>query len=127
MGWIHWQKVVINISKNRKKDMHLARKFAEKSLSLIPSVNPYLILASLDAYERKHDSAIANVDRALELAPAGGDAHNIGGSTKVVSGQPAEGIRLMKLGMCYEPDYPEYVSRHLAYALIRDGIRQITY
>ena len=127
MGWIHWQKVAINISKNQKKDMHLARKFAEKSLSLIPSVNPYLILASLDAYERKHDSAIANVDRALELAPAGGDAHNIGGSTKVVSGQPAEGIRLMKLGMCYEPDYPEYVSRHLAYALIRDGIRQITY
>lgn len=121
MGWLHWQKLVLRISKDRKKDRTLARKYAEKSLSIMPNPGAYLLLASLDVYASKHESVIANIDRALELAPAHGSAHTIGGWAKLSSGQPAEGVRLMKLGMRLEPVYPTFVAYNLAYAYMELG------
>ena len=121
MGWLYWQKVVMQISKDPQKDLATARSFAEKALSAGVDAHTHLILAWLDIFELKHDSATAHADRAVELLPSGGDTNSIGGTAKIYSGQPAEGVELLKKGMRYEPDYPEWAPRDLSLGLMMLG------
>ncbi len=99
-----------------------AREFAEKSHSINKenSIN-LILLATLDIFARNHESAIAYAERALELSTAGGDENTLTGWVKISSGQPAEGVELMKLGMRYEPDYPHYIPYGLAFGLMMLG------
>jgi len=121
MGWIHWQKMSMGISKDRKKDFALARQYAEKSIAIKQNPNAYVLLASLDTFKRKHNSAIKNIDRALELAPANPPANITGGWIKTASGQPTEGVELFKLGMRYDPYYPTYAAYSLVFGLMHLG------
>jgi adenylate cyclase len=125
MGWIHWQKVVLGISKNAGKDLAKARAFAEKAKVAakkqgLDTAAGASLLAFLDLWSRKHDSAIKHAERALASMPAAGDTNSLAGSIMVYSGEPARGVRLLKRGMRYEPDYPHWAAIDLAY-----GLRQL--
>ncbi|MCZ6523512.1 MAG: adenylate/guanylate cyclase domain-containing protein [Alphaproteobacteria bacterium] len=122
MGWVHWQKIFLGLSKDPEKDFAIAREFAEKSQSINEkNSNNLLLLATLDLYARNHESAVAYAERALELSPAGGEENAISGFVKSWSGQPAEGAELLKLGMRYEPDYPHWFPTALALSLMMLG------
>ncbi|MDP6926357.1 MAG: tetratricopeptide repeat protein, partial [Rhodospirillales bacterium] len=121
MGWVHWQKVVIGITKDRKKDLELAGKFAEKALTISESPTNLVLAASLDVLQRKHESAIAHVDRILEIAPSSSTAHTIGAWVKSVSGQPAEAVKMLRRGMRLQPTYAPLWPRNLAETLMELG------
>jgi adenylate cyclase len=121
MGWLHWQKWRIGLSKDGKSDLAIARKYAEKALTIKQHPGAFALLAPLDLYERKYESAIANVDRALELSPAHAVANSVGGWIKFASGQPSEGVKLLKQTMRFEPYFPPWVAFNLSFAYMHLG------
>ena len=118
LGWVHLQKIWLGLSKSPETDLAKVRKYGEQSLSINEEgFNAHAVLAWVDVLELKFDSAIAHANRAAELSPTGGDANALAGSVKVYSGQPAEGVELLKRGMRYEPDHAHFMPLDLAYGL----------
>jgi len=121
-GWVHWQKVFLGLSKVPGKDLAVAREYAENSLSLFEeNFNAYTLLATLDMFARKHESAIANADRAIELAPTSGYNIAIAGWVKNRSGQPREGMKLLKRAMRLEPYHWEWIPLEVAFVHLTLG------
>jgi len=80
--------------------------------------SPDTILAQLDILERKYETAIAHAERALERSPADGPTTALAGWVKICGGQPEEGVKLMRLAMRTEPDYPQWIPMSLLTGLI---------
>ncbi len=123
MAYLLWQRVQFGLSSDARGDMAKSREFAERALSLGGDRRPatLVLLAQLDVYTGKHDSAIAHIDRALELAPNHSTAYTVGGFVKHASGQAAEGAALLRFGMRIQPVYPTFVPRNLSFALLEMG------
>ena len=96
MGWIHWQKVLIGLSKNPGQSIVQARQFAESSGKRSYA---YTLLAYISSFSRDHESALAHADAALKIAPRAGSDFPLLGLIKVAAGQLNEGIELLKLGL----------------------------
>lgn len=122
MGWVQWRKVTLGMSKNPEGTLARAREFANKALAINDQSDvPYILLAALDLSANKHESALKNAERALELAPSGGTTIALAGWVKVRSGNPTEGVELLKLAIRTEPDYPHWIPGELSIGQIMLG------
>ena len=106
MGWLHWNRIFVGISKNAKQEMAAARKYGEASLAInAEDSNTHALLGTLDMYSLRHDSALRHAERALELLPSGANTVHAAAFVKAFSGRPREAIHLMKQVMRLEPYY----------------------
>ena len=114
-GWLHWQKVVLRLSKDPENSIAVAREYGEKALSTgHANQDTYLLLASIERTAGNWGPAIAYADLALELAPTNGDVVSIAGAVKIAGGQPQEGVRLLKRAMRLEPYYLPWIPSILS-------------
>jgi adenylate cyclase len=114
-GWLHWQKIVLRLSKDPKNSLAVAREYGEKALSTgQANQNTYLLLASIERTAGNWGPAIAYADLALELAPTNGDVVSVAGAVKIAGGQPQEGVRLLKRAMRLEPYYLPWIPSILS-------------
>lgn len=123
MAWIHWQKVMLGLSKDPELDFKLARQFADKMIANHPKpefIN-YGMLALLDLWERNHDSAIANGRRGAQLQPGSAEANGLAGVALSASGHLTEGIALFERAMRVGPVYYPWIPMGLTYALMENG------
>ncbi len=122
MAWQYWHKVILELSSEPAADIFKSREYAEKAQSYAVAVgvaySPDTILAQLDILERKYETAIAHAERALERSPADGATTALAGWVKVCDGQPEEGVKLMRLAMRTEPDYPQWIPMSLLTGLM---------
>ncbi len=118
MGYVHWQKIAMGISHDRKADMTAARRYSAKALSIAKTADSYLLSAILDLVSRQHDSAVSKIDNATKLAPGDAGVHYLGGWVKASSGYPKQGVHLMKLGIRMQPYFPDFVYHNMVAALI---------
>ncbi len=115
MGWLHWQKIILGLSKDPKKSLVVARKYAEKALSIgQQDQDTYVLLASIERSAGNHGLAVAYADRAIELAPTNGDVVSVAGAVKIAGGQPQEGLKLLKRAMRLEPYYLPWIPSVLS-------------
>ncbi len=122
MGYLHWQKVVLGLSKNPATDKKKARDFATKALAITDNFDQvYLLLATLDNLDGSITAAYKNAKRGLELAPASGSSIALAGWIYSTAGHAEEGVRLLKLAMRTEPDYPQWIPGILSLALMKIG------
>jgi tetratricopeptide (TPR) repeat protein len=121
IGWIHWQKLFLGISKDAKKDLQLARQHGVLGAKFGGQGHSHILLSAIDLLSGRHKDAVANVERAIELTPGEADILMIGGSTLINSGEWARGIDLMRRGIRLEPDHPSWVIEALATGLAQIG------
>lgn len=121
MGYIHWQKAILGISKDRSHDWAEAIRLGKRALELEEFGEGYTLLAFLAQNSGQFDEAIVYADRAVELSPGSADANSLAGTVKVFSGQPREGLELLLRGMRLEPDYPDFVPANVNWARLQLG------
>ncbi|WP_025897191.1 adenylate/guanylate cyclase domain-containing protein [Sneathiella glossodoripedis] len=125
LSWIQWQKVSLLLTKNISMTMKKARKLAEWSIQLNPDpeieYEGRALLAVLDLYELKCESAISNANTALDNAPSTAQAIALAGFVKGRCGQLEEGIRTLKHAMRVEPDYAHWIPLSLMSFLVENG------
>ena len=121
VGWIHWQRIVLGISKDPGADMAEAMRLSDRALAIGESGEGFTLAAILALYSGRHDQAIAYADRALELAPGSAESHSVGGMAKASSGQAEEGLALMLRSMRLEPVYHEWLPGQVIWAYLELG------
>jgi len=122
LGWIQWQKIRLQLTKNPGKTIKKAREYAEAALALEKdkesAYGPHTLFATLDLFERKHDSAIVHADRVLKSAPSTAQEIGLVGWVKASSGQPEEGVKILQQTMRIEPDYAGWIPLSVQYHLM---------
>lgn len=121
MGWLHFQKVTIGLSKDPVTDLTAAKAYAEKALSISEDGSALVLHASVDVLSGDYAAAIANADRAVALDPSDGDVLAIAGWAKAYSGQPREGVELLQRGMRLQPFHAAWMPSALAFSHLMLG------
>ena len=69
LGWIHWRKVTLGLSKTPKEDMQIAYDYAFESMQENPEWAPSMTLVGLiELFSGKHDVACARIPKLLEVS-----------------------------------------------------------
>ena len=122
IGWVHWQKAILSLSKDRAAELEIAKQLGLIALERHPEyADIYAMLGIVSLDMGDHDSALVYAEQALELASGDADINSMAGRIMTMAGYPEEGITLLRRGMRYEPDYPHWVPTILMYALIMEG------
>lgn len=122
MGWAIWTKVFRGLSKEPKRDLARAERFARKAISLDENAgSPKLLLAWLQIRQEKYDVAIANAREAVELEPGNANDLALASWVLITSGDPVEGVQLVKRAIRLHPHYPPWYTANLGFGLKMAG------
>ena len=121
MGWLYFQKLQLGLTKDPGKTIALARKHAEKSIAAGQLANSFGLYAILELFAMNYDSALANIDHALELGPSETDVLAIAGYIKYQSGEPHKALSLTKLAIRKNPYHPPLFLLNLGYNYLMIG------
>lgn len=110
MGWIQqWNQ--------DPQTMEQALTLAKKTAALDESMpEGHLILGDAYLWNKQHEHAISEFERAMALNPNSGDALASLASVMIFVGKPEEAIGLLKKAMYLNPNYPEWYSLYLGLA-----------
>ena len=90
---------------------------ARKAIALDDSLSDaHTILGWASLWEKQHDVAIAELERAVVLDPNSEWAYGFLGEGLNLSGRPNEAIGLIKKAMRLDPHYPPWLVHHLAHS-----------
>lgn len=122
MGWSRLGGVMVGTSKNPVADVAAAREFGLKAIDINDEYfASYHLLGWVELMAMKHEAAIAYVDASVQRAPGAADVYTIGGPVKILSGQPAEGLAMLKKGVRLSPITDEFVEQWFMNAKLRLG------
>ena len=69
LGWNHFQKVTLGITKNPKEDMMTAYKYAVESMQKDENwAKPILLVGLIELFSGKHEKACARIPKMIELS-----------------------------------------------------------
>jgi adenylate cyclase len=104
LGMCHLFDALYGWSKSPPKSIGNALKFSQKALSLDDSLTgPYVTLSMIYVFQGKHKKALTEARHAVEMGPNAANAVANLGWVLRCSGQPKEGISLMKKAMRLDP------------------------
>jgi len=110
MGWIHWQKIMMRLTKDPKLTIKLGREFGEKAHAVMGDGESLTLLAWFDLFERDYESAIENARRATEISPSDGAATALAGTIYWNAGKTEEAAILFKRAMRLQPYHPKWYA-----------------
>ncbi|MBT4085050.1 MAG: tetratricopeptide repeat protein [Alphaproteobacteria bacterium] len=103
LGWTHWFNAELGLG-DAAKELDEARQFADQALAANPGLSDiHALLANIEVSRGNHAEAIDHGERAVELAPASGDANAAAGWSKIAGGDFVEGVKYHKRAMRFEP------------------------
>ncbi|MGE5089811.1 MAG: winged helix-turn-helix domain-containing protein [Candidatus Levyibacteriota bacterium] len=95
----------LNESADPSPDLDRALKLAETAQQIDPDLpEVYWALGFVHAQSRRHDEAIASLQKLIELDPSFADAYALLGGIYTYIGQPARSIPLLRTAMRLNPD-----------------------
>jgi len=107
--WFGW-------SKSPKESLMRAIKLAKKAIEIEDSSGPHRVLAYTYVLFRKHDKAIKEARKALEMEPNSADAHNDLGHVLFQSDMAQEAVSVLKKAIRLNPYPPSMYFHNLAWA-----------
>ncbi len=113
--------VWLGISKSPKDCLMRAIELAKKSIAIADTPGPHTILASIYVLFRRHDEALAEAKKAVEMDPNGGTAHMILGHVLYMSDRADEAIPVLEKAIRLNPYPPANYYHNLAYAYLMLG------
>lgn len=106
LGWSHLQSWQFLWSTDRAT-LERARELGERAVALDNAlVEAYCLLGQIYLWQKEHDRAIAQAERAVALAPNDAVSHETLAEILGWSGRAEESIRLIRHAMRLDPHYP---------------------
>lgn len=107
LGWTYFQDAFNLWSKDRPQALNQASKLARQAVALEDSLSTaHWILGMVFLWQKQHNQAISEGERAVALNANDADSYVSLGNTLVFAGRPAEGIELIQKAMRLNPRYP---------------------
>jgi adenylate cyclase len=107
--WFGW-------SKSPKESLMRAIELAKKAIEIQDSSGPHRVLAYTYVLFRKHEEAIEEAKKALEMEPNSADAHNDSGHVLFQSAVAQEAVSVLKKAIRLNPYPPSMYFHNLAWA-----------
>jgi len=106
LGWAHLQRWQFLWSTD-PESLERAQELAERAIKLDDTlVGAHCLLAQVYLWKKDHDSALAQAQRAVALAPNDAEGYETLAEVLVWAGRPEDGIRYMRQAMRFNPRYP---------------------
>ena len=109
-------------SENPEKSMELAIEITQKALVRDDTLDyAHSLMGSIYLFQRQHEKAIAELERAVSLSPNGADAHAFLATALILTGRPEEAIELIMKAMRFNPMPQNWYYASLAHAYRNTG------
>jgi adenylate cyclase len=117
----HWVDAFRGWTSSKERSLTQAARWAERALRHTHSNGlAHIVLASIDLLKHRHDAALANCYRAVELRPNCPTANSYLANVLHYCGRPAEAVTRLKEAIRITPVYPPWYMSLLA-AAYRDS------
>jgi adenylate cyclase len=124
MSWTHLQSWQFLWSTDRQT-LERARELAERALSINNTLPEACnLLGQIYLWNKEHDRAMAQADRAVALAPNDADSYETQAEILSWSGRPDDAIRVIHQAMRLNPRYPIFYLWTLGHSYYLAGRRQ---
>ena len=121
LGFAHYADARYSLWDNRETALAKARSYVERALQLDPeNSDAYTTSSLVYLLHERHDEAVADARKAIELAAGSADAAAFASFVFASSGYPDEAKNQIEKAMALSPNYPPYYLGHLgnAYRLL---------
>jgi adenylate cyclase len=124
LGWAHLQTWQLLWSTD-PETLERARELAERAIKLNDTLpDPYVLLAQIYLWKKEHDTAIAQVEKAIAIAPNDADGYETLAEVLGWAGRPQESLQYIRQAMRLDPHYPFFYLWTLGHAHYLAGDRQ---
>jgi len=118
LGWNHFQKVTLGITKNPKEDMITAYKYAVESMQKDENwAKPILLVGLIDLFSGKHEKACARIPKMIELSTSNSSDISMTTLLQHSCGDLEATITGYERVFAINPHHPSWVKYMYAYAL----------
>jgi adenylate cyclase len=118
----HWVDAFRGWSDSKEGSLTQAARWAERALKHTHSNGlAHIVLASIDLLKRRHDDALANCYKAVDLRPNCPTANSYLANVLHYCGRPAEAVTKLKEAIRITPVYPPWYMSLLAAAYRESG------
>ncbi len=122
LGATYQMEVVLGYSKNPKQSIQKAKMLAKKAIELDESeAGAHSLLARLYLMERAYDEAVAEAQKAIQIAPGSADAYASMGVILTFSGQHQKAIKMFQKAMLLNPMPPSWYFHNMGNAQRNEG------
>ena len=109
LAWTHLHDARFGWSASRAESFREAAAAAKKAKTLDDSLpDAYAVLGAIRLVKRRHDQAIADLEKAVALEPNGADHTALLAWALTYAGRPAEAAALLEKAMRLSPYYPAW-------------------
>jgi len=109
LAWTHIHSIMSGQTKNVSEALELAGEAARKAVALDKSdFWGYGAIGFTELFMRRHERALAALDRALALNPNSADAHALRGTVLNLFDRPDEGLAELELAVRHNPHHPNW-------------------
>jgi TolB-like protein/DNA-binding SARP family transcriptional activator/cytochrome c-type biogenesis protein CcmH/NrfG len=109
LAWTHLHDARFGWSASRAESFRAATAAAKRAIALDDSLpDAYAVLGAIELIQRRHDPAIADMEKAVALEPNGADHTALLAWALTYAGRPAEAAALLEKAMRLSPYYPAW-------------------
>ena len=118
LGWNHFQKVTLGITKNPKEDMMTAYNYAVESMQKDENwAKPILLVGLIELFSGKHEKACARIPKMIELSTSNSSDISMTTLLQHSCGDLEATITGYERDFAINPHHPSWVKYMYVYAL----------
>jgi len=115
VAWTHWFDARFQRTESPVDSFRQAYSISQKALALDDSIpDVHALVGAIHLYQRQHEKAIAEGERAVFLGPNHAEAHAIMAHILRFAGRFEEAITMIKKAMRLQPTYPYWYLMELS-------------